>query len=72
MRVVIHAINAKCASLTGAAALLPRASRPEADELVALMANNARSLLLAIETYQGQQGGMESGSVPSPDQEQQI
>ncbi len=50
---LIHDVNSKCASLRGAAALLRKASKAEADELVSLMAQEARSLAAAIESYKG-------------------
>lgn len=48
LKKLVHDVNGKCASLKGAAALLKDAAPAERQELLRLMAEQARSLADAI------------------------
>ena len=49
---LIHDVKSKCASLTGAAALLRKAEPKEANELLSLMAAQAKGLAEQLSRFQ--------------------
>ena len=49
---VLHEVSSKAASLKGAAALLPKATPAERDELLGLMAQHAQGLARFLARFQ--------------------